>query len=384
MPQRPARPGDASPTGAAPPLGGLDAARFMRRHWQKRPLLVRQALPGLAWPISRRELFAAAARDDVESRLVERHGERWSVRHGPLRPRSLPPVSRPGWTLLVQGMDLHHAAARALLERFRFLPDARLDDVMVSWASDGGGVGPHVDSYDVFLVQVSGARRWRIGPVDEARLVPGLPLKILAGFSPEQDWLLQPGDLLYLPPGWGHDGVAEGECMTASVGFRAPARDELAAELLARVGDAIDERGGGLYRDAGAVPTEQPAQVPPALQRYAAEAAMRRIREPHALDRALGEYLTEPKPRVWFQASAIRTLRRGVTLAPSTRMMYDVQHVYINGESLRASGADARLMRRLADARGLGPADCAAAGPDARAQLLEWLAQGWLLPGAGR
>lgn len=380
----PARPGAALPVAAAPPLGGMDADRFMRRHWQRRPLLVPQAMPGLRWPITRPELFAWAGRDDVESRLVLRDGGRWVVRHGPLRRRSLPRVSQPGWTLLVQGMDLHHAAARALLERFRFLPDARLDDVMISWASDNGGVGPHIDSYDVFLVQVSGQRRWRIGPVDPPRLVPDLPLKILADFSPTEDWLLQPGDLLYLPPGWGHDGLAVGECMTASIGFRAPARDELAAELLARLGDAIDEHRGGLYRDAGAAPTTTPARVPPALQRYATAAALRLVREPGALDRALGEYLTEPKPNVWFRAATPRSLRRGVTLAAATRMMYDVEHVYINGDSWRATGADADLMRRLADARGLDPAACSAAGREVRAQLLEWLALGWLLPGPPR
>lgn len=354
----------------------------MRRHWQRRPLRVPGAFAGLPWPITRAQLFAWAARDDVESRLVQRDGARWEVRHGPFRRRALPPVSRPGWTLLVQGMDIHDAAARALLERFRFLPDARLDDVMVSWASDGGGVGPHIDSYDVFLVQVHGRRRWRIGPVAEPRLKAGLPLKILEGFVAEEEHLYEPGDLLYLPPGWGHDGIADGECMTASVGFRAPARDELAAELLARLGDAIEERGGGLYEDAGARPTTAPACIPESLQRYAAVAARRLVAQPQALNRALGEYLTDPKPRVWFEPSAAATLRGGVTVAPASRMMYDMHHVYLNGESWRASGRDAELMHRLADRRRLDRAECAAASRAARELLLEWLRQGWLVGGS--
>lgn len=360
----------------------MDPALFMRRHWQRKPLRVPGAFASLEWPITRAQLFAWAGRDDVESRVVQREGPRWEVRHGPLARKALPPVSRPGWTLLVQGVDLHHAAARTLLERFRFLPDARLDDVMVSWASDGGGVGPHLDSYDVFLVQVQGRRRWRIGPVAQPRLKPGQPLKILDGFVPEEEQVHEPGDLLYLPPGWGHDGIAEGECMTASVGFRAPARDELAAELLARLGEAIEEPGGGLYQDAGARPTTAPAQVPASLQRYAAAAAKRMLAEPQALDRALGEYLTEPKPRVWFGSCAGATLRRGVTVAPASRMMYDMHHVYLNGESWRAAGPDAELMRRLADHRRLDRAACASASRAARRLLLEWLRQGWLVDGS--
>lgn len=360
----------------------MDPALFMRRHWQRRPLRVAGAFAGLDWPITRAQLFAWAGRDDVESRVVQRHGPRWEVRHGPLARKALPPVSRPGWTLLVQGVDLQHPAARALLERFRFLPDARLDDVMVSWASDGGGVGPHLDSYDVFLVQVQGRRRWRIGPVAQPRLKPGLPLKILDGFVPEEEQVCEPGDLLYLPPGWGHDGIAEGDCMTASVGFRAPARDELAAELLARLGDAIEERGGGLYEDAGARPTTAPAWVPESLQRYAAAAVRRLVAEPQALNRALGEYLTEPKPRVWFESRPAATLRRGVTVTPASRMMYDMDHVYLNGESWRASGRDAELMRRLADRRVLDRAECASASRAARGLLLEWLRQGWLIDGS--
>ena len=140
-------------------LGGLSPAAFMRRHWQKTPLLVRQAWRGVAPPVSRREMFQLAASEDVESRLVVRESARWRVRPGPLPPRALPPLARPGWTLLVQGLDLHRSAACDMLERFRFVPDARLDDLMLSWASPGGGVGPHTDSYDVFLLQVQGRRR---------------------------------------------------------------------------------------------------------------------------------------------------------------------------------------------------------------------------------
>ena len=203
---------------ALPLLGGLSPAAFMKRHWQKKPLLVRQAWPEVEPPLPRPGLFDLAASDAVESRLVERRPDGWKVKNGPLSRRALPPVARAGWTLLVQGLDLHVEAAHRMLSRFRFVPDARLDDLMVSWASPGGGVGPHIDSYDVFLLQVQGRRRWRIGKVTDASLHEDAPLKLLRHFEPSDEWLLEPGDMLYLPPNWGHDGVAEGgECMTCSI-----------------------------------------------------------------------------------------------------------------------------------------------------------------------
>ncbi len=402
-------------------LGGLSPARFMRRHWHKQPLLVRQAWPGVQPPLARAALFDLAGRDDVESRLVQRlpaagGGETWRLRSGPLPRRALPPATRAGWTLLVQGLDLHVAAAQQMLQRFAFLPHARLDDLMLSWASDGGGVGPHLDSYDVFLLQLQGRRRWQVARVEDvagATWQPQQPLKILAHFQPEQEWLLEPGDMLYLPPGWAHDGVAVGgDCMTCSVGFRAPAADALAAELLQRLADSSDDgddgddsdstdcpadkaqtpascgprrnaavpRGARLYRDAQQPATANPGAIPAALQGFARQAVARLLAQPHALDRALGEVLSEPKPQIWFEAGAARAPGRGVRLAAATRMVYDERHAYINGESFRASGRDARLMHRLADGRCLGAEDCARLSLPAQALVDDWQRSGWLIP----
>lgn len=217
----------AAPLGAPPSdlptplLGGLTPAQFMRGYWQKKPLLIRQAIPGVASPVSRDALFELAADYDAESRLITHFRNKWQLSHGPFEPGSLPAVTRKAWTLLVQGLDLHVDAARALLDRFRFIPDARLDDLMISYATDGGGVGPHFDSYDVFLLQVEGRRRWRVGAQKDLSLQPDVPLKILENFEPSDEWVLEPGDMLYLPPHIAHDGVAEGECMTCSIGFRA-------------------------------------------------------------------------------------------------------------------------------------------------------------------
>ena len=371
-------------------LGGLSAAAFMRRHWQRKPLLVRGAWPDALPGVDRSRLFALAARDDVESRLVVRTGARWSVRPGPLARRALPALAAPAWTLLVQGVDLHDDAAHRLLGAFRFVGDARLDDVMCSYASDGGGVGPHVDSYDVFLLQVVGRRRWRIGRAAGTRLRDDVPLKMLVDFSASDEWLLEPGDMLYLPPGWAHDGVAEGECITASIGFRAPRADELGAEVAQRVAEAAgdaDEGDGaaarGLYRDAGALPTDRPARIPESLQRFADDALRRLLADRGAQARALGEILSEPKAGTWFERAATPSLRGTIVLDRRTRMLYDDRFVFVNGEAFRASGRDATLMRRLADTRCLDAGSVAGASAAARLLMEEWLRAGWCAAGKG-
>ena len=361
-----------------PLLGGLSPQQFMKRHWQKKPLLVRGAVPGLQPLLGRNDLFALSAREDVESRLVAQTAQGWSLRRGPFQRRALPPLSRPGWTLLVQGVDLHDDRAHELLAQFRFVPQARVDDLMISYASDGGGVGPHFDSYDVFLLQAHGRRRWRIGRQKDLALRDDLPLKVLANFEPEEEHVLEPGDMLYLPPLYAHDGVAQGECQTYSIGFRAPGRGELARELLQRLSeDAAEIAGENLYRDASQEATPAPGAIPPQLQRFAQEALLAALKDPHAQDRALGEYLTEPKANVWFEGGAARMAGRQVVLDRRTRMMYDARHVFVNGESYRAAGRDAALMRALADRRSLGAGELARASEAARSLVASWCEAGW-------
>ena len=370
-----------------PLLGGLSPAQFMRRYWQKKPLLIRQAVPSMVPPIDRPALFALAEREGVESRLI-RHGKAgWSLKHGPLPRRALPPLKQPGWTMLVQGVDLHHDGVHELLRQFRFLPDARLDDLMISYASDTGGVGPHFDSYDVFLLQAQGRRRWSIGKQSDLRLQPDVPLKVLEHFEPEQTFVLEPGDMLYLPPKYAHDGVAVGDdCMTYSIGLRSSAVGELGADLLARVAQAyaedLEDAGPAelaRYRDPSQPAVEAPAAMPAALQDFARKAVEAALRDPDAIDRALGESLTEPKANVWFgEGNEVPEVLRAVALDRRTRMLYDARHVYINGESFRAGGADATLMRRLADQRALGARELARASEGARVLLGEWCEAGWL------
>lgn len=360
-----------------PLLGGLSPARFMRRHWQRKPLVIRNAMAlGAPW-WSRQTLFALAAQEAVESRLIEQRSAGWSLRHGPIARGGLPPLKRPGWTLLVQGVDTHLDAAHELMQHFRFVPDARLDDLMVSWASDGGGVGPHYDSYDVFLLQLSGQRRWRIGRQADLSLQPDVPLKILSHFKPEEEHLLGPGDMLYLPPRWAHDGVAVGaDCITCSIGFRAPQRGGLAGELLQRMAEEHEDET--LYRDPGQSATDHPAAMPAGLQTFATDALKRLIAEPHLMACSLGEVMTEPKPRVWFDEPSDPWRLAPLRLDRRTRMMYDSRHVFINGESFLAAGTDARLMRMLADRRSLGTDQLKKASPDAIALLQDWYEAGWV------
>jgi 50S ribosomal protein L16 3-hydroxylase len=381
----------------------------MRQYWQKKPLLVRQAIAGFKPVLSRAALLKLATREQVESRLIVQQAKGWRMKQGPMGPRALPPLTKPGWTLLVQGVDMHDAGAHALLQQFRFVPDARLDDLMISFATPGGGVGPHFDSYDVFLLQASGQRRWRIGRQKDLTLQPGVPLKILQNFVPEEEFVLNAGDMLYLPPGYAHDGIAEAalgsdgkpaDCMTYSVGFRVPSRSELAGELLLRLAvfseDEEEASGGGegrrragrpprLYQDPGQAATATPAELPAALAAFATQAVLDALKDPLALNCALGEYMTAPKPTVWFEeplqcwdAEAAKSGQSSVHLDARTRMMYDSDHVFINGESYRAKGADARFMRLLADQRSVMPHELRKASASALALLEDWHGAGWL------
>ncbi len=363
-------------------LGGLSPQTFMRRHWEKKPLLIRQAIPGFKPILDRTELLDLAAMDDVESRLVVQavpgKEKAWRMRHGPLPRKALPPFKQPKWTALVQGVDLHDERIHALMNQFRFVPDARLDDLMISYATDGGGVGPHFDSYDVFLLQAHGRRRWRIGRQKDLSLVPDMPLKILANFEPEMEFVLEPGDMLYLPPRWAHDGIAEGECMTYSIGFRSPSKGELAREVLQRMAEqAEDEAGYAIYRDPKQEAVASSAEIPQAMLAFATEAMEAALRDPLALQRALGETLTEPKANVWFSGEEGEPVG-GVRLDRRTRMLFDSQHIFINGESFRAAGRDAQLMRTLADQRYLQAKDMARLSDDARELVTDWYQAGWL------
>jgi 50S ribosomal protein L16 3-hydroxylase len=364
-------------------LGGYSPGRFLARHWHKKPLLIRNAVPGLELALTRAELFELATRDDAESRVVVRDGQRWTLEQGPFSARALRARRAGPWSLLVQGVNLHSIEADALMRRFSFIPAARLDDLMISWASDGGGVGPHFDSYDVFLLQAQGRRRWRISMQDDRSLIPDAPLKILRRFRATAEYLLEAGDMLYLPPGCAHDGVAEGECMTYSIGFRAPSAQELARGLYEHLADTVVR--AGMYADPTLKPAATPALLDDAYVTQAARLIGTIAPNRDTIAGFLGRYLTEPKAHVVFDApdeplgaaAFARTVAaHGATLDIRTAMLHRAGHVYINGEAVASTSA---TLKRLADARHLGPT--ARPGSGALKLLYAWYQHGWLHPG---
>jgi 50S ribosomal protein L16 3-hydroxylase len=364
-------------------LGGLSATKFLSQFWQKKPLLVRNAIPDFKGVVQAPELLALSLRDDVEARLVCRRRGTWHMQQGPFSRTQLVRLPKSGWTLLVQGLNLELPAADDLLRRFRFLPYARLDDVMVSYAVRGGGVGPHFDSYDVFLLQGPGRRRWSVGRQRDRQLDPKAPLKILRNFRPEKEWLLEPGDMLYLPPGWAHEGVALEPGFTYSIGFRAPSHQEVAREFLAFLQErvALD----GLYADRGAGPARRAAEIPKRMVQQAAVVAGRIRWRTRDVARFLGEYLSAPKPRIVFSrprsprsparfADGCRA--RGLRLDLRTGMLFRERDFFVNGERVEPPGGLRRVLARLADERVLPPGMRL---PRRLLRLLyDWYLAGWL------
>ena len=357
----------------------------MRRHWQRRPLLVRGAFSAFEDPLSPAEVLALAGDEAARSRLVRRRGARWTLEHGPFSRARLKQLPRRGWTVLVQ--DTNHFSPRAerLLAEFDFIPHARVDDLMVSYAVPGGGVGPHVDSYDVFLLQGRGRRRWQISRQRDTAFVPGLDLRILARFEPQEEWVLEPGDMLYLPPHVSHHGIAETECLTWSVGFRAPSDAELAGGFLEYLQDGVAAEGQ--YADPGERPARHAGEIPPRLLEHVARTA-RSIRWGAAeLRDFAGRILSEPRAHVFFDPPArplpparfaAAAARRGLVLDLRSRLLFSGSMFYMNGEPARASAAAARVLRRLADERRL--AAPLAAPREFWALAHAWYRQGFLHP----
>ncbi len=378
-------------------LGNLTPRTFMRRYWQRKPLVIRQAIPDFKPSLSMAEIKQLARRDEVESRLIWRDGNNWKMKNGPFN--RLPAARGSNWTLLAQSVDLHDDATAELMQRFRFISDARLDDAMISIASDGGGVGPHFDSYDVFLLQAHGQRRWRISSQKDLALTPGLPLKILKNFRAEHEYTLNPGDMLYLPPHIAHDGVAIGDCMTISIGFRAPSLATLAQGMLDAAGDRIMARLSGCggtqagralpgpslrntFHDAGAPATATPAHLPDALVATACKAVQKIHFDEDLATYFLGQWLTALSPHAYFEPSS-PNIDLSLDVPPGrlqldrcTRLMYRKRQLFINGEALVLPASKA--LRELADARSLRLSSSRRLSRDEQAALTGWLREGWL------
>ncbi len=297
-----------------PWLGGLTAGAFLRDYWQKKPLLIRNAFSGVREPLSPDELAGLACEGGVESRLICRKGgtgrKSWSVDYGPFEEDLFSRLPEKRWTLLVQEVNRHVPEVATLLDHFSFVPNWRVDDVMISYATDGGGVGPHIDSYDVFLLQGLGKRRWRYHQKKTTRVtfIDNLPLRILEHFEPEADEVLGPGDMLYLPPGFAHDGVAVGECTTYSIGFRAPNRAELTAAFVRSfaTADAMSD----LYEDPDLQAGSEPGELTAAARERVREMIRRIDLGDDAIDAAFARFASILKPGHTLEAP-----RRMLTVA---------------------------------------------------------------------
>src|SRR5437764_2807933 len=367
-------------------LGARSPAAFLSRHWQKKPLLIRAACPDFTDSLSRDRLIALACRDDVDARLVLRERGHYSVTHGPFVSPDFRNLPATNWTLLVQGVNRVDAASDRLLRSFSFLPYARFDDVMVSYAAPGGGVGPHFDSYDVFLLQARGRRRWRYGKQTDLTLRANIELKILRRFTPQHDAVLAPGDMLYLPPTIAHDGRAVDDCITYSIGFRAPTHAEIIQAFLDFLRDHLP-LPKGRYADPDAKPAQYPARIDPATHRRIAATLSHLRWGPEDVARFVGCHLSEPKPIVRFQAPkpglnvptfGSRMTVRGLGLDRATQLLYDDASFYMNGEPVAFGGAGVEPLRRFANRRALSGPECRTlAGPLLRL-LYDWYRYGFI------
>jgi 50S ribosomal protein L16 3-hydroxylase len=377
-------------------LKGLTPAQFLAEYWQKKPLLIKNAISNFNGLLSPDELAGLACEDEVQSRIVKYKKGKWIAEHGPFYEADFSkltdkPTAENNWTLLVQSVNHHLPEGAALLQLFDFIPHARLDDLMVSYAPNGGGVGPHFDSYDVFLLQGQGKRIWRISEQTDLSLVEGAPLRILQSFDTAQEWLVEPGDLLYLPPHLAHWGIAVTDngvdCMTYSIGFRAPKNQELATEFLGFMQDKLNQDKlvlEGIYQDADLT-----------LQNHAAEIGKDMIRKVSAnlqkiqwsdelVAEFLGSYLSEPKVDVVFEANKKISLlsfseklaKIGIALDLKSQMLFLADNFYMNGEAVKFTGESANILKALADKRCI--AACGVQDTLLLQQLYDWYIAGYL------
>ncbi len=378
-------------TSPLPLLGERSPHAFMQRFWQKKSLLIRSAISGFVDPIPPEALFRLAQSRAVESRLVLNEGATWRLEHGPFRKSRWQRLPGRNWTLLVQGLNHHVPAAERLLRRFDFVPLARLDDVMVSVAAPGGGVGPHFDSYDVFLLQGLGVRRWALSRQRDLRLAPDAPLKLLQQMRVEESHDLVGGDMLYLPPRVAHDGVAvqeSGLCTTYSIGFRAPESNEIAHRWLDWLADTLEDCGdGSLPRDPDLGATASPARMPRRYIQNVRSALARLPTDPDAVAEFAGCLATEAKANtVWNPPEPLlsqavfkrQASAQGIRFAAQTRALYDAKRLYVNGEAFEI--VDMRnFWRRFADERSTRLS--LSLPTPVWALLHSWYASGWITLG---
>jgi 50S ribosomal protein L16 3-hydroxylase len=337
-------------------LGNLTSSQFLAEYWQKKPLLIRQAIPNFTGLLSPNDLAGLACEDDVQARIISQKKDIWQVKHGPFDDADFAKLGKKNWTLLVQSVNQYLPEAADLLAKFNFIPHARLDDLMVSYAPTGGGVGAHVDSYDVFLLQGSGKRNWKISSQKDNHIIEGSPLNILENFKAEQEWVLEAGDMLYLPPQIAHWGVSESnDCMTYSIGFRAPKTQELQHEFLNYLQDHLSAEG--LYSDHDLSLQNHPAEISDDMVKKVGEMLQKMTWDKQHVADFLGKYLSEPKVDVVItpnkKISKAEFNKQLVTktlwLSLKSQLLFTHNNFYLNGEKLTVPAIIDNEIKHLAD-----------------------------------
>lgn len=353
-------------------LNNLTPAQFLAEYWQKKPLLIRQAIPNFNSFLSPDKLVSLAMDDDAEARLIINKNGKWQVQSNPLDESDfgkLPKTttSKLFWTILVQNVNHHFPQATDLLQQFSFIPHTRLDDLMISYAPKGSGIGAHVDSYDVFLLQGAGKRKWQISSQKDLSLVENAPLKLLKNFVPEQEWVLEAGDMLYLPPHIAHCGISESDdCMTYSIGFRTPSYQELAHEFLSYLQDNVAQNTklAGMYSDPNLTVQKHPGEISADLQANIHKALTGITWDNDDIADFLGHYLSEPKAHIYFDAPDEITLvaftkkfaKQVLHLDLKSQCLFNQNDLsnnsfYLNGETLAVPAHLNDCMRELANKR---------------------------------
>ena len=365
-------------------LGGLSVEEFLRDYWQKKPLLIRQAIPSFPGLLDAQQLIDLACEEDAQARLVTQQRGKFSLLHSPFSADDFADFGKKKWSVLVQGVNHHLASAADLLQQFDFIPHTRLDDLMVSYAPKGGGVGPHFDSYDVFLLQGLGHRRWQISTQADRTLIEGAPLRILSDFKVEQEWILEAGDMLYLPPHCAHNGIAEDDCMTYSIGFRTPAYQELAEQFLIYLQDRIEV--SGMYADPALQTQQHPSEISTAMLDQV-EQAINRVRwDKEDIANFMGCYLSEPKAHIFFEPPnralslekfQLAAHKNGVRLDLKCQLLCHDLCLFMNGEAHPVSSELYTPLRELADQRALSGK--AIQGDELCDILYQWYLDGYLV-----
>ncbi|MBA3696313.1 MAG: cupin domain-containing protein [Methylotenera sp.] len=374
-----------------PLLGNLTPTQFLVEYWQKKPLLIKNAIAGFTGFLSPEELAGLACEEEVQSRIVQHKHGKWSLKNGPFDEQEFSKLPKKNWTLLVQSVNHYLPEASELLQQFDFIPHARLDDLMVSYAPDGGGVGPHFDSYDVFLLQGQGKRLWQMSEQRDLSLVEDAPLRILKNFEAEQEWLLEPGDILYLPPQVAHWGIAVSDgsedCMTYSIGFRAPKHQELASEFLGFMQDRLAQEKlvlTGMYQDSNLKLADHPAEISKDMVHKVGEILSKIQWSEDDITEFLGQYLSEPKPDIVFEANKKLSLKVfndklgkiGIALDLKSQMLFSGDTFYLNGEAASFNVETGNVLRTLSDNRKILPHRIE--DPVLLQQLYDWYIAGYL------